>query len=499
MKAFLSSLLKPKKALDALLETMTTDDYDSLGAHRRGESTPESKGTEFDGTLNERGFSPGPVIIPSKDLAQPPDLATAEFFKESDPEMLPVELEKGEHEFFKEAPEFEMSASGMRRLGKDVHSPEWQQIQDALSKFGYRWLGRTTDGSEIWGKESERVTYDPATRRWIHTEHGKQIDRGAVEELENKVEAYNFQRNASASEPWCKGCDKAKKECTCEDCQCPENKHRKNAGKNVADSGEYDFEHEAHVRKEAGEWAQYAEDGDSFDPSGNYLCGTCDMRMGDKLCQRVEGDISFTAGSCRLYHIGEPENEPAMQHPFSKQDAKYAERPHEKGFGCKRCEYGGESKGPDPEGRVHWCSFWGMHVLPDACCAENEGDDDIVFNGAEKESSQKIAASNLTTGGKGVDRNGEYEILSIKGNEITYRYSDGTTHTGDLAIKQRINDGIQAEVSRANAPKKIPGYLQEDEILWTPEMAWFLGYLAGPGQSEGFRRSSSEVRGSRGQ
>src|SRR5271157_4597556 len=78
---FLSPLLKPKKAMDSLLESMTTDDYDSLGAHRRGESTPESKGTEFDGTLNGQGFAPSGIVIPSKDLAPPSDPATAEFFK----------------------------------------------------------------------------------------------------------------------------------------------------------------------------------------------------------------------------------------------------------------------------------------------------------------------------------------------------------------------------------------------------------------------------------
>jgi hypothetical protein len=151
---------------------------------------------------------------------------------------------------------------------------------------------------------------------------------------------------------------------------------------NAPDTGKYDSEHEAHVREEAKGWAQYAEEADnteeikSYDPSGNYLCGTCDMRRGTNECARVDGEISFTTGSCRLFHLGDPETDPPMKNKFSKEDAKYAERPNEKGFGCKRCEYGSEAKKADSEGRESWCSFWGMHVVPTACCAENEGDDD---------------------------------------------------------------------------------------------------------------------------
>lgn len=154
---------------------------------------------------------------------------------------------------------------------------------------------------------------------------------------------------------------------------------------NAPDTGEYDEEHEAHVREEAKGWAQYAEEADNtdeikpYDPSGDYLCGTCDMRRGANECARVDGEIGFTTGSCRLFHLGDPETDPPMKEKFSKEDAKYAERPNEKGFGCKRCEYGSEAKKADSEGRQSWCSFWGMHVVPTACCAENEGEDDKTF------------------------------------------------------------------------------------------------------------------------
>lgn len=218
-----------KVALDALLETMTTDDYDSLGAHRRGESSPESKGTEFN-DLDGSGFSGSAVVIPAKDLAQEPDPATAEFFKESEPE-------------------FEMSASGIRRVSRDVHSPDWDDIQEIVTKFGYRWLGRVTDGTEMWGSKSDRIIYDPAQRHWTHTSDGKLVSEGAVQELEEKIsQDSGFERKSAslkycvacdggdciehrfpiqAAEPWCDGCNHAKKECTCEGCQCPENRNKK--------------------------------------------------------------------------------------------------------------------------------------------------------------------------------------------------------------------------------------------------------------------------------
>ena len=468
-----SPLLK-KQAMDALLETMTTDDYDSLGGHGLPTAGPVWSRNRRAPNLSKTND----IIIPAKDLHPPDSPADATFFKEGDPDKeaagIPEE-EMQEHEFFKESePEFEMSASGVRRLASpENHSPEWQSIQDVVSKFGYRWLGRVSDGTELWGNKGNRVTYDPARQHWTHTEDGKLVSEGLVEELEDKIAADSgFKRSSKNA--------RAMNIATI--LRAP-----KFASKNEPDPGEgkYDFQHETHVRKEAHDWSQYAEESDNtdnikpFDPAGNYLCGTCDMRMGEKECQRVEGDISMESGSCRLFHLGEPENGHQMVKPFTKEEAKYGE--HEGGFGCHRCEYGGAAAAKDPEGRDSWCSFWGMHVVQNACCAEWDKDDK-----KDKEES-KTAGEKLQVGGKGVDRNGGYEVVAIKGSEITYRYEDGTTQKGDLAIKQRINDGIQAEQSRANAPKKVPGYLQEDEILWTPEMAHFLGYLAGSGQSENFR------------
>src|SRR5271170_4529968 len=188
MRRFLSSLLRPKKALDSLLDTMADgldhDNYDELGAHRRGEPwLPEGKGTEPESTQDAGEH----VIIPAADLYQAPDPADAEFFKESEP-VNPLE-EMQEHEFFKEAPEFEMTSKGIRRIGSPTkdHSPEWDTIQGILLKKGYNWLGRVSDGTEMWGNATERLVYDPATRTWEHRVANKVDNSGSIEELDSKL------------------------------------------------------------------------------------------------------------------------------------------------------------------------------------------------------------------------------------------------------------------------------------------------------------------------
>jgi len=152
---------------------------------------------------------------------------------------------------------------------------------------------------------------------------------------------------------------------------------KKFAAKNAPDPGQYNEEAEEHTRQEAKQWAQYAEEEDNtedikpFDPEGNYLCGDCDMRQGTNECMRVNGPINFEKGSCRLFHEGSPENKLPMVKKFTKAEAMYAES-DQGGFGCHRCEYGGKAKEADSVGRESWCSFWGMHIEPMSCCAENE-------------------------------------------------------------------------------------------------------------------------------
>ena len=142
------------------------------------------------------------------------------------------------------------------------------------------------------------------------------------------------------------------------------------------DTGHYDEQEEDHVRTELVFWANYAEYGPTFDPEGDYLCGSCDMRLNADDCMRVEGTISFKTGSCRIYTKGDPENEDPMPTKLTQIEVAYSERPTVMGFGCSRCEYGIQAKAKDGVGRPLWCSLWGIHVQPKACCFKNTNSDD---------------------------------------------------------------------------------------------------------------------------
>lgn len=324
MSARKSDLLnKPKQALDALLEELGTADYQSLGGHgndagnkpysQTNSGTSETKGTEFS-PANQ-------VIIPASDfVAQPPSgPSDAAFFKEGEPEA------QGEYE--------------MRRATTDVPARVIPLKQAAKPKCPH--CGSTDYGLMPADFETAKCN-----------ECGKNWDHGIVPGI-NDPKIAKTARGINIA---------------------PIVNPKHFASANAPDTGEYDFKHEAHVREEAKGWAQYAEEQDNeesikpYDPSGNYLCGTCDMRRGTDECSRVDGPISFEKGSCRLYHLGEPETDAPMKRKFSQEDAKYGE--NEGGFGCHRCEYGGEAKTADPDGRKSWCSFWGMHIQPNACCAQ---------------------------------------------------------------------------------------------------------------------------------
>lgn len=152
------------------------------------------------------------------------------------------------------------------------------------------------------------------------------------------------------------------------------------------DTGEYDEAREKHVRTEIGKWAAYAERGTAFDPTGKYLCGTCHERLEPDSCMWVSGKIDMDCGSCRLYVHG-PDQQATKRAPqqLTQIESQYAERPETHGFGCSRCEYGSEAKKSDSGGRKSWCSFWGLHVIPNACCAMEDGEDMIDAPGEEKD------------------------------------------------------------------------------------------------------------------
>lgn len=156
------------------------------------------------------------------------------------------------------------------------------------------------------------------------------------------------------------------------------NRLTKSNTKPYPDTGEYDSDLEDEIRSEIEIWADYAEEGVTYDPDGKYLCGSCSYRSGTDDCLPVVSPINFETGSCRIYEHGEPSGQLELPVKLTQLEVVYTERPTVKGFGCSRCMYGGKAKVADAEGRPGWCSFWGCHVWPKACCFKNTGDDDII-------------------------------------------------------------------------------------------------------------------------
>ena len=155
-----------------------------------------------------------------------------------------------------------------------------------------------------------------------------------------------------------------------------------------SDPGDYNEAQETEMRARMNQFNHYSEAGDpTYDPSGMYLCRTCIYRDGQDMdavpphCQIVAGDISLRTGSCDMYRYGDPSpwahTEAADSSKVSKEKSGYQERPVTKGFGCLRCMYGNMAKYVDRAGRTMWCSKFGCHVQPLACCAANEGRDSI--------------------------------------------------------------------------------------------------------------------------
>ena len=146
----------------------------------------------------------------------------------------------------------------------------------------------------------------------------------------------------------------------------------------------FDEKREARIRKNMELMAHYAESGPTFDPDGNYLCGTCYYRQVMDwatlpACYTVSGKISMETGSCAQYVIGNPDSEwnplPVAER-YTQIEAMYGERPEAKGFGCApRCGWGEPAREKDSEGRTTWCTFFGTRVMDKACCDREGGPD----------------------------------------------------------------------------------------------------------------------------
>jgi len=153
-----------------------------------------------------------------------------------------------------------------------------------------------------------------------------------------------------------------------------------NPRKPIADTGKYNDVKEKAIRDLATSVGYYAESGPLFDPEGRYLCSDCCLREEPQSCTHVSGKISMQDGSCMIWVIGDPIHLPVGQ-KLTQIESNYAERPTAKGFGCARCGWYDEAKKADKEGRPGWCSWWGMHVVPLACCFAESGKDLLVAPG----------------------------------------------------------------------------------------------------------------------
>jgi hypothetical protein len=142
----------------------------------------------------------------------------------------------------------------------------------------------------------------------------------------------------------------------------------------TADTGEYDELKESAIRDFATSVGYYAEKGPLFDPDGKYLCGECCFREEPHSCDLVSGRILMKIGSCMMWRIGQPVGL-KVKKKLSQIEAGYAERGKSKAFGCSRCEYGSKAKKADSNGRPSWCGFWGMRIVPLACCFQEAGPD----------------------------------------------------------------------------------------------------------------------------
>jgi hypothetical protein len=127
---------------------------------------------------------------------------------------------------------------------------------------------------------------------------------------------------------------------------------------------------ETKIRKYAEKVAGYAESGSTFDPDGNYLCGTCSLRIEDGSCRTVKPPISMTGGGCIQWIKGPQEYQEQLKDQFTQAQVLYSTS--KEGFGCSRCVYSSKAEKPDSVGRPSWCDFWKMHIQPKACCDKQE-------------------------------------------------------------------------------------------------------------------------------
>ncbi len=141
---------------------------------------------------------------------------------------------------------------------------------------------------------------------------------------------------------------------------------------------DYEFE-ESHRRHGFAEGYKYADETTgntrTFDPKGDYNCGTCNKADKDKCLFVEQGDIPLKpltidrqAGSCGYWEnlcAGDPE---LSNNQKSRDSAVYGVAKNGKGFGCHRCPFASRALAPDSRGRDLFCGKGAFRVPGNACC-----------------------------------------------------------------------------------------------------------------------------------
>jgi hypothetical protein len=132
---------------------------------------------------------------------------------------------------------------------------------------------------------------------------------------------------------------------------------------------------EQHNRDRAAAKADYADpytgNTRTFDPHGDYRCGTCNQEDKADCLLVVIQQVDEQAGSCGKYEVKCAGDAEMHLKRLSLDQAGYAIAANGKGFGCHRCPKGSKAFQPDSQGREIFCGDWDCRVFWNACCNTN--------------------------------------------------------------------------------------------------------------------------------
>ena len=137
----------------------------------------------------------------------------------------------------------------------------------------------------------------------------------------------------------------------------------------------FDEEEEEHNRERFSHHFNYADpyvgNIKTFDPKGNYNCGSCNMGDNGRCKLIAKLKIDKDAGSCgdwERYDENDAELKLGWKTPES---AVYGVAVNGKGFGCFRCPFASKAREEDSKGRDLYCGKGDFRVFGNACCEIN--------------------------------------------------------------------------------------------------------------------------------